>query len=315
MTRLLRVGLIGPSRRVNGTGPFVARFLSELGADVVAVASRSHATATEAASQLRSYEGSSPEPMRSVDELFHRDGLDCVAVCSPSVLHEEHIRSAIARGLHIFCEKPLTWGPVGTLHNTTLEIARLCSKSGLVLHENTQWVHTLYLFREIYGDIVPDRVDDVEIELSPPCHEPDAMLRETFPHVASLVIWTTDAKALDEISTALRPGHIEISAKIVRAQRHHSTLRTYFSYAQCPPRSAAYALNGKWLRRRIFEKYRITFESNGIFYDCVDPLRQSVSVFLNKVSRAIEGEKVAFANESVSAAAMTDAVRATLNKS
>ena len=315
MTRLLRVGLIGPLRRMNGTGPFVARFFNELGADLVAVASRSHATASEAASQLRSDEGSSPDPMRSVEELFHRDDLDCVAICSPSVVHEEHIRTAISSGLHIFCEKPLTWGPVGTLHNATLDLARLCSESSLVLHENTQWVHTLDLFRKVYGDIGPDRVEDVEIELSPPCHEPDAMLREAFPHVASLVIWTTGAEALEEISTTLRPGYIEISAKIVRARHHRSNLRTYFSYAEFPPRSAAYALNGKWLRRRISEKYRITFESNGVFYDCIDPLSQSVSVFLIKVSRAMEGEEVAFANQSVTAAAMTDAVRAALIKS
>jgi predicted dehydrogenase len=37
--------------------------------------------------------------------------LDAVVVCSPDPLHEEQVRGALGRGLHVFCEKPLCYSP------------------------------------------------------------------------------------------------------------------------------------------------------------------------------------------------------------
>jgi len=310
--RAIRVGLIGPSRRVNGTGPFVAGFLAAIGADVVAVASRSHKTAIQAASRLQRYQGINPEPMRSVEELFDREDLNSVAVCSPAIFHDQHIRAAVAKGLHVFCEKPLVWGPVGTLGALTLDLANRCSKSGLVLYENTQWVHTLEVFRKVHGDIVPDKVRGIEMEFSPPCCDPDEMLREAFPHVASLVIQATGGDSLKGIRTARRPGQLDISAYVAKEGRCVSVLRVRFSYAAMPPRKAAYALNGMWLRRRIGHEYKIEFEANGLCYECVDPLKQSVSVFVETARSALAGQAVKCANQSVAAAGMTDSVRKTL---
>ena len=311
-SRALRIGLIGPSRRVNGTGPYVAGSLAKAGAEVVAIASCSHDTAIQAASHLRRHPHLGPEPMRSVEKLLDREDLNSVAVCSPAVFHEQHIRAAVARGLHVFCEKPLVWGPIGTLSAVTLALASLSSRSGLVLHENTQWVHTLEVFRRIHGDIVPDKVTDLEVELSPPCRDPDEMLREAFPHVASLVIQTTGGDSLEAIRVASRPGHLDVSAGIVKRGRRGSVLRVRFSHAALSPRNAAYALNGMWIRRRISGDYKIEFEANGRCYDCVDPLEQSVSVFVEEATNAMAGHPVKHAHQSVVAAAMTDAVRMAL---
>ena len=37
--------------------------------------------------------------------------LDAVVIASPDALHHEQILAAFARGLHVFCEKPLCYGP------------------------------------------------------------------------------------------------------------------------------------------------------------------------------------------------------------
>lgn len=42
------------------------------------------------------------------DKLIAMPGLDAVVIATPSRLHERMIRAALERGLHVFCEKPLT---------------------------------------------------------------------------------------------------------------------------------------------------------------------------------------------------------------
>lgn len=46
----------------------------------------------------------------SAEHLFEMP-LDAVIICSPDPLHEEHVRGAFARNLHVFCEKPLCYSP------------------------------------------------------------------------------------------------------------------------------------------------------------------------------------------------------------
>ncbi|MGE3873034.1 MAG: Gfo/Idh/MocA family protein [Parvibaculaceae bacterium] len=44
----------------------------------------------------------------SVEQLLHQP-LDAVVIASPDPLHKEHVLSALAHGLHVFCEKPLCY--------------------------------------------------------------------------------------------------------------------------------------------------------------------------------------------------------------
>jgi scyllo-inositol 2-dehydrogenase (NADP+) len=44
----------------------------------------------------------------SYDELIAHDGLDAIVIATPTALHESMVRKALEKGLHIFCEKPLT---------------------------------------------------------------------------------------------------------------------------------------------------------------------------------------------------------------
>ena len=46
----------------------------------------------------------------TIDQLFDRR-LDAVVIGSPDPLHHEQVLAALARGLHVFCEKPLCYSP------------------------------------------------------------------------------------------------------------------------------------------------------------------------------------------------------------
>jgi scyllo-inositol 2-dehydrogenase (NADP+) len=41
-------------------------------------------------------------------ELLARPGLEAVIIATPTRFHDEMVRAALARGLHVFCEKPMT---------------------------------------------------------------------------------------------------------------------------------------------------------------------------------------------------------------
>jgi predicted dehydrogenase len=49
----------------------------------------------------------------SAEELLARDDLDFADVCAPPSLHVPLARAALARGLHVLCEKPLALEPSG----------------------------------------------------------------------------------------------------------------------------------------------------------------------------------------------------------
>ncbi|NGP46101.1 inositol 2-dehydrogenase [Bacillaceae bacterium SIJ1] len=47
------------------------------------------------------------ETYRTFEEMIESPNLDAVCIVSPSDFHPEHIRQAMDKGLHVFCEKPI----------------------------------------------------------------------------------------------------------------------------------------------------------------------------------------------------------------
>jgi predicted dehydrogenase len=70
----------------------------------------------------------------SSDELLDRPGLNAVYVCTETAEHPAIVEAAAARGLHVFCEKPLakTLGEVRAMVDT-VERAGVVNQVGLVL--------------------------------------------------------------------------------------------------------------------------------------------------------------------------------------
>ena len=48
-----------------------------------------------------------PKRYVSYEEMFEKEGLDAVSVCSPNALHAEMSIKAMKKGLHVICEKPM----------------------------------------------------------------------------------------------------------------------------------------------------------------------------------------------------------------
>jgi predicted dehydrogenase len=72
----------------------------------------------------------------SASELVAREVLDFVDICTPPASHTELVRSALERGLHVLCEKPL----VCALDDLA-DLTRLVDTRRRVLHTVHNWNH------------------------------------------------------------------------------------------------------------------------------------------------------------------------------
>src|SRR5258708_24030955 len=61
------------------------------------------------------------------DEILKLEALDAVLIATPTSAHEEMIRKALERGLHVFAEKPLTLDAA-----TSRELAELAAIKAVV---------------------------------------------------------------------------------------------------------------------------------------------------------------------------------------
>ena len=72
----------------------------------------------------------------TADELLAEASLDFVDICTPPVSHAPLIRSALERGLHVLCEKPLVGSP-----DELTPLVELAAATGRALHTVHNWHH------------------------------------------------------------------------------------------------------------------------------------------------------------------------------
>jgi predicted dehydrogenase len=78
------------------------------GAEVAAVVDVDHAKARTIAGRF-----GVPSAPRAQEEVWEDPEIHAVVLCTPSHLHEEHVRAALRAGKYVLCEKPLALTPEG----------------------------------------------------------------------------------------------------------------------------------------------------------------------------------------------------------
>lgn len=220
--------------------------------------------------------------------------VDAVAICSPAETHFAYISAALERGTHVFCEKPLVW----PRDHASVELRRLIAdlavavetvRGRVVLHENTQWPYTLDEYHRMTGEFDPNDIREFSCELGPSSSAPAEMIMECAPHANSLLL-ALGCTGIEGLSVAFRrpPGDqsacIDIHFECRSPEK--GKVDVHYRFEQCAnqPRPAAYALNGRWVRRRIAAPgYQIFFCHDGLEMRIVDPLERFVRDFVGKV--------------------------------
>jgi hypothetical protein len=278
-----RIAVIGPRRRRTGTGPFVSGFLRESGCEVLP--------------WDRAEAGLLLDPGRSRPEV------DAVAICSPPETHLDYLRAALAKGLHVFCEKPIVWPPDHSCEDFEGVLDALtgalngAARDGLTVHENTQWVYTLGDFRRLAGEIGPDDVEHFRCEMSPSAALPAEMTMESSAHANALLL-ALGCAGIEELSVRFKPDKQRQKASLEFGFRSRtpsgSPVEVEYRFVQQldQPRHAAYEVNHRRVERRVeVDGYRISLRHETEELAIRDPLRSSVEDFLAKAGAGPAGRE------------------------
>ena len=289
--RSLRLGLIGANRTRQGTGPFVARFLTMAGADVRAVVASSQERAEDAATSVEPALGHRPAAFGTVGAMLAEEALDAVAICSPAELHWQHLEAAFDARLHVLCEKPLAPTPTPAARDSLVALVQRFEDAGLVLHCSTQWPYTLATFRRLHGRGPLLAPKQFRMTLAPPRPGLETLFWDTLPHPVSLLT-ALGARApesghppSDLTTDGSRHDRLHLRCTLPRGDGGRIAVTLDAKVQTTQPRPASYAIDGAHVDRRVrLDPYRLELCHGDRCEPLPDPLRASVEDFLDKVS-------------------------------
>jgi hypothetical protein len=286
----LRVGVVGPSRRRNGLGPYVARFLTGAGARVSAVAASSPESAAQAARRMeRDLADVAVRSFATPQAMMRSGTVDAVAICSPAEHHERQLAGALDAGLHAFCEKPLVWSGRAGDAARSAELVRGFRERGVVLHQNAQWPFLLDDVAELLGSRPGRDVGRLEVHLSPPAPGP-GMFPEGAPHAVSLMVALGASGRLGQATVNWPAGQRVLEIAATAPRRSGAALGTRIVLTAHPeqPRPAALVFDGAQVERVVLsmDPYRLALRHGRRLLPIADPLEWSVRAFLARVAGA-----------------------------
>jgi predicted dehydrogenase len=131
----LRVGFLGPGRRGSGILLPSMTKLRKLGnpVDLVAVCDVYSVRRENAADFIKSETGTAPKTYVDYREMFADARLDAVIISTPDHWHAKQSIDALAAGVNVYCEKPMTH----TVEQSR-DVVAAWKKSGLVMQVGVQ---------------------------------------------------------------------------------------------------------------------------------------------------------------------------------
>ncbi len=285
-----RVALIGARRVRQGLGPFVARDLVALGAEVVAVLGTSLATLDEAAAQLEKHAGVRPPGYTDLDALLERESVDALAILSPAETHEAYLDAALEAGLHVLCEKPLIWSAKGPGQRGA-ELVRGFRERGLLLAENCQWPWSLPGFRRLHPDFGRGVPRQLGMGLSPDSSGLQG-IGDSLPHVLSVVqAWVPKRAPRVEnvVFDARGDTWLEVGFDYV-AEEIRICCTAELSTTDAFPRSAWIEIDGRRAERHIeLPDYTMQFRDGTRSIPLEDPLTARLAEFVGDLDGVMAG--------------------------
>ena len=282
-----RIGLIGARRVRQGLGPFVARDLASLGADVTCVLGTSPETSEQARRELRA-QGIDVRAYSDPDRLLEAETLDALAILSPPETHEAHLRRALGAGLHAFCEKPLVWGGPGPAARAA-EIAEAFGARGLRLVENCQWPCTLPAFESLHPGTLGTPLERFEMRLSP-ASGGEQMLVDSLSHPLSVLqALAPDPSAwLEDPGFSNDGGPEALTVRFVyRAGSVAAPAEVRLVRSKRGPREASLAINGRRAERLVRKSdYSMLLAAGDRSVALPDPLRTLLERFVGALEAA-----------------------------
>lgn len=288
----LKVCVIGARRVRNGTGPFLARQIADLGAELVGVLGTTPATA-EAARAALGEDGYDCAAFTSFERMVAETRPEALIIATPAGTHRPWLESALQHDLHVLCEKPL----LTVFNDDAAQLPHRYAAAGRVLIENCQWPETLDAFRALHPDCALDQVTRFRMMLAPEFRGLSRWI-ETLSHPLSLLQSAASGPAEVEQVRFAEAGPASPDARV------SFRYRTIDRVIDCEirmqdtgerPRPAEYAFDD-CVARRVIEQpgyqfsfddgYRPEGEGEARRVPADDPQQRLVARFLEAVNEA-----------------------------
>lgn len=292
----LRVAVVGARRARNGTGPYLAREASALGAEVVSILGTRPSSTETACTQLKEW-GISAKPFTHFDPMVRETHPDVLIVASPAGTHRPWLEAAAESGMHVLCEKPL----LALFDDAGKAMLRRFSAQGKVLAENCQWPFTLFSFQQLHPSFDPSKVKRFRMLLSPQDRGRTRWL-ETLSHPLSLLqdVFHGPAKISEiqyqEVSPSAPDARLNFLFTVFDQEIHCEVL---LEDTNRLPRPAEFAFDDMVCRRRIETPgYHFSFDTGfqpielgdgpALSVKAEDPLHLRMTEFMIRVSQAVK---------------------------
>ena len=303
-----RVLVVGARRRHQGIGEFIARSFKESGAHVCAVVGTSQNTVDEALTNLKTRWEISAAGYTDLPTAIQEQAPSIVALCSPHVLHRQHLQTVLDHGLHCLCEKPLIW-QAGEVYDLE-EVARIANdfhRQKKLLRLVTQWPLTLDEYFTLFPEVKPQPPRHFKM-LMGPAYAGWQGIADSLPHVISMVHALTGIGAVQKVEMICKdPERIEFSFEY-QHDRGMLVVEVSLIRTPNPPRPAGYAINGFFAQRTIkLPEYQFLFgNEEGRQVPMQDPLLKLIQSFLEAVEDRRETQKDLIVASMVDLKAITE---------
>ncbi|MHC5066172.1 MAG: Gfo/Idh/MocA family oxidoreductase [Planctomycetota bacterium] len=280
-----RAGLLGPGRRRNGLGPFLARWCEAANLPVAAAAGRSLERSQADCAQLATDLGHPVQAYGDLESMLSAAGLDALIIASPVESHRRALELALAAGLHVLCEKPLV---TEAESDAVPALVEGFQQAGLVFMENCPWPEVLPALDELYPDRPEALARLVEMRLSP-SGSGRPMVEDSLSHFISLLqgLLPVDAETrAADIGWSSQDPDCEDLELSFQLHGNFPSVQARFIMARCAeqPRPAWLAVDGCRMDRRIqMTDYRISFVAEDREAVVSDPVGRLVYGFANLI--------------------------------
>ena len=300
-----KVALVGPGRSKQGTGPFIAKTLQQLGCDVQAVVSSSLDSATRAVNDLKSEYAIDCKAYENLASLLKDHSIDVVVISSPANSHHQYLETAIQAGCHVFCEKPLWWSSseitcesdVCKITKEATKLVNLCRSNKVLLQLNTQWPYTLATYYDLYPQLKnQQKIESFSMWLSPQSQS-STMIVDSVSHVLSMLYSIVGAGKINNIESNYHVASDDQNLQIELDYLHaigDTRVSISLISSNITPKPAAYAINDLRADRHVeLPNYLISLHAVENQLPVEDPLVCSIKNFLSTIHSKASSDEVA----------------------
>jgi predicted dehydrogenase len=216
--------------------------------------------------------------------------LDALVVATPAATHLPLLDAALARGLHVLCEKPFVLHE-GDFGADAERLAAGFASAGRCLGVAAQWRHALPAWMRLFPDARPRDARAFEMRLAP-ASAGEAMLADAMPHPLALLdhLYPAPEQPLRDLAFDVAAEDDVVVRFVHPGGRAGVACTVRLARVEATPRPLAFGFDGRLAHRSVAEPgYRASLRDGdgpGAHEVALpDPLEAVVKDFVARVRR------------------------------